>query len=90
VSGRHPPDRNGGTRTIRAAGQQAKRMLRRTPENITDIQPMKDGVIADFTTSEKMLQYFIRKMLQSRMLRPSPRVLICAPVGATGGTARNP
>jgi rod shape-determining protein MreB len=57
-------------------------MLRRTPENITDIRPMKDGVIADFTTTEKELQYFIRKVHQSRMLRPSSRVLICVPVGA--------
>ncbi len=76
-------DRSGGTRTIEAVGIDAKRMLGRTPENITAIRPMKDGVIADFTTAEKMLQYFIRKVHQSRMLRPSPRVLICMPVGAT-------
>jgi rod shape-determining protein MreB len=76
-------DRSGGTRSIEAVGQEAKRMLGRTPENITAIRPMKDGVIADFTTTEKMLQYFIRKVHQSKLLRPSPRVLICVPVGAT-------
>jgi rod shape-determining protein MreB len=76
-------DRGGGTRSIEAVGQEAKRMLGRTPENITAIRPMKDGVIADFTTTEKMLQFFIRKVHQSRLLRPSPRVLICVPVGAT-------
>jgi rod shape-determining protein MreB len=58
-------------------------MLGRTPETITAIRPMKDGVIADFTTTEKMLQYFIRKVHQTKMLRPSPRVLICVPCGAT-------
>jgi rod shape-determining protein MreB and related proteins len=76
-------DRSGGTRTIEAVGTEAKRMLGRTPEHITAIRPMKDGVIADFTTTEKMLQYFIRKVHANKMLRPSPRVLICVPVGAT-------
>jgi rod shape-determining protein MreB len=76
-------ERSGGTRSIEAVGMDAKRMLGRTPENITAIRPMKDGVIADFTTTEKMLQHFIRKVHQSKLLRPSPRVLICVPVGAT-------
>jgi rod shape-determining protein MreB len=44
---------------------------------------MKDGVIADFTVTEKMLQYFIRKVHKSRFLRPSPRVLVCVPCGST-------
>jgi len=58
-------------------------MLGRTPHNIEAIRPMKDGVIADFTVTEKMLQYFIHKVHESRFLRPSPRVLICVPVGST-------
>ncbi|MEA3413099.1 MAG: rod shape-determining protein [Pseudomonadota bacterium] len=76
-------DRSGGPKSIEAVGQGAKAMLGRTPETITAIRPMKDGVIADFTTTEKMLQYFIRKVHQTKMLRPSPRVLICVPCGAT-------
>jgi rod shape-determining protein MreB len=66
-----------------AVGAKAKEMLGKTPSNIQAIRPMKDGVIADFTTTEKMLQYFIRKVHQTKMLRPSPRVLICVPCGAT-------
>ena len=76
-------DRAGGPKSIEAVGKDAKAMLGRTPETITAIRPMKDGVIADFTTTEKMLQYFIRKVHQTKMLRPSPRVLICVPCGAT-------
>ncbi len=76
-------DRAGGGKSIEAVGAAAKGMLGRTPENITAIRPMKDGVIADFTTTEKMLQYFIRKVHQSKLLRPSPRVLVCVPCGAT-------
>jgi rod shape-determining protein MreB len=58
-------------------------MLGRTPRNITAIRPMKDGVIADFTVTEKMLQYFIHKVHESKIIRPSPRVLICVPCGST-------
>lgn len=73
----------GGPRTVEAVGTAAKRMIGRTPENIQAIRPMKDGVIADFTTTEKMLQYFIRMVHQHRFFRPSPRVLVCVPCGAT-------
>jgi rod shape-determining protein MreB len=72
-----------GPRTIAAVGMEAKRMLGRTPGNITAIRPLKDGVIADFTVTEKMLQHFIRKVHESRIFRPSPRVLICVPCGST-------
>jgi rod shape-determining protein MreB len=58
-------------------------MLGRTPQNITAIRPMRDGVIADFNITEKMLQHFIRSVHESKVLRPSPRVLICVPCGAT-------
>ena len=73
----------GGPKSIEAVGTEAKKMLGRTPENITAIRPMKDGVIADFTYTEKMLQHFIRKVDSGRILRPSPRVVICVPCGAT-------
>src|SRR5438132_1627454 len=58
-------------------------MLGRTPGHITAVRPMKDGVIADFTYTEKMLQYFINKVHGARMLKPSPRVLVCVPFGST-------
>lgn len=73
----------GGSRSIAAIGLTAKNMLGRTPNNIETIRPLKDGVIADFTTTEKMLQHFIRKVHKNRLLRPSPKVLICVPCGAT-------
>jgi len=74
----------GGSKSIAAVGKDAKVMLGRTPGNITAIRPLKDGVIADFEVTEKMLQEFIRKVHDSRFLmRPSPRVLICVPCGST-------
>ena len=73
----------GGPKTIEAFGKDAKGMLGRTPQNITAIRPMRDGVIADFDITEKMLQHFIRSVHESKVLRPSPRVLICVPCGAT-------
>lgn len=73
----------GGPKSIAAVGAEAKRMLGRTPGNITAIRPMKDGVIADFTVTEKMLQYFIHKVHESKFFRPSPRVLVCVPCGST-------
>lgn len=72
-----------GAKTIAAVGSEAKHMLGRTPGNISAIRPMKEGVIADFTVTEKMLQYFIHKVHQTRFLRPSPRVLISVPCGST-------
>ena len=73
----------GGPRTIAAVGSEAKRMLGRTPGNIATVRPMKDGVIADFTMTEAMLQHFIKQVHRSRFLRPSPRVLVCVPCGST-------
>ncbi len=72
-----------GQKTIEAVGADAKRMLGRTPGNITAIRPLKDGVIADFQVTEKMLQHFIAKVHESRFIRPSPRVLICVPCMST-------
>jgi rod shape-determining protein MreB len=68
---------------VEAVGAEAKSMLGRTPGNITAIRPLKDGVIADFTVTEKMLQHFIRKALPARYFRPSPRVVVCVPYGST-------
>ncbi len=81
VAIREEPGRGG--KIVEAVGQQAKNMLGRTPGNITAIRPLKDGVIADFTVTEKMLQHFIRKALPGRYFRPSPRVIVCVPYGST-------
>ncbi len=72
-----------GVKRVAAVGLDAKRMLGRTPGNITAIRPMKDGVIADFYVTEKMLQHFIHTVHENRFLRPSPRVLVCVPCGST-------
>jgi len=68
---------------IQEVGLAAKQMLGRTPGNITAIRPMKDGVIADFTVTEQMLKHFIRKVHQTRIFKPSPRIIICVPCGST-------
>ena len=70
-------------KTVVAVGLDAKRMLGRTPGNITTIRPLKDGVIADFLVTEKLLQYFIGKVHEHSFLRPSPRVLVCVPCKST-------
>ena len=72
-----------GQKSIEAVGKEAKRMLGRTPGNIQAIRPLKDGVIADFQVTEKMLQHFIAKVHETKFIRPSPRVLICVPCTAT-------
>ena len=72
-----------GQKSIEAVGTEAKRMLGRTPGNIQAIRPLKDGVIADFQVTEKMLQHFIAKVHESKFIRPSPRVLICVPCMST-------
>ncbi|MAJ90716.1 MAG: rod shape-determining protein [Legionellales bacterium] len=70
-------------KSILAVGEAAKKMLGRTPGHITAIRPLKDGVIADFTVTEKMLQYFIHNAHGSTFFKPSPRVLVCVPCGST-------
>ncbi|OXR74094.1 rod shape-determining protein [Pseudomonas aeruginosa] len=74
---------HGSQKSVVAVGTEAKRMLGRTPGNIAAIRPMKDGVIADFSVCEKMLQYFINKVHENSFLQPSPRVLICVPCKST-------
>jgi rod shape-determining protein MreB and related proteins len=66
---------------IHAVGAEAKRMIGRTPATISAIRPLRHGVIADFEVTEKMLRYFIRKAGQGRFAHP--RVVMCAPSGAT-------
>ncbi len=73
----------GGKKIIQAVGAEAKQMLGRTPGSIQAIRPMKDGVIADFNVTEQMLKYFIKKVHDSRLFQPSPRIIICVPYGAT-------
>jgi len=70
------------TRQVLAVGDEAKRMIGRTPGNIVAIRPMKDGVIADFDVTQTMLRYFITKAHSRRNL-VRPRVVICVPSGVT-------
>ncbi len=71
------------TNAIIAVGEEAKRMVGRTPAHIVAIRPLKDGVIADFDVTEKMLRYFIQKVHQRRSLA-RPRVVVAVPSGITG------
>lgn len=71
-----------GTSNVLAVGEEAKRMLGRTPGNIVAIRPMKDGVIADFEITEAMLRYFMRKV-HSRRVWKRPRIVIAIPSGIT-------
>ena len=73
---------NNETREVVAVGDEAKRMLGRTPMNISALRPMKDGVIADFEITEAMLRYFIQKV-NSQMRFVPPRVVVAVPSGIT-------
>src|SRR6201996_3203399 len=78
-----------GTSHVLAVGDEAKRMLGRTPGNIVAIRPLKDGVIADFEITEAMLRHFIHKVHNRRTLfKPRPRVVIAVPTGITEGEKR--
>jgi rod shape-determining protein MreB len=71
------------TGAIIAVGNEAKRMIGRTPSHIQAVRPLKDGVIADFDVTEKMLRYFIQRVHKRRLLA-KPRVVVCVPSGCTG------
>ncbi|MEL0230500.1 MAG: rod shape-determining protein [Deltaproteobacteria bacterium] len=73
-----------GNYEVLAVGEEAKRMLGRTPGSITAIRPMKDGVISDFDVTQEMLRYFIRQT-QKRfsVIRFKPRIIIAVPSGIT-------
>jgi rod shape-determining protein MreB len=73
-----------GTRRVLAVGEEAKRMLGRTPGDIVAVRPLKDGVISDFEITEAMLKSFITKVHQRRgLFAPRPRVVIAVPSGIT-------
>ena len=74
---------NTNTGAIVAVGVEAKRMIGRTPGNIVAVRPLKDGVIADFDVTERMLRYFIQKVHRRRHLA-KPRVVVAVPSGITG------
>jgi rod shape-determining protein MreB len=74
---------NTRTNAVLAVGSEAKQMIGRTPAHIVAIRPLKDGVIADFETTEKMLRYFIQKV-HRRSFMAKPRVVVCVPSGITG------
>ncbi|MEG0073145.1 MAG: rod shape-determining protein MreB [Clostridia bacterium] len=69
------------TNEVLAVGQEARKMLGRTPGNIVAIRPLRDGVISDYTVTEKMLKYFINKICGKFIF--SPRIMICIPSGVT-------
>ncbi len=72
-------DRNRGE--VLSVGEEARRMLGRTPGNIVAIRPLKDGVISDYAATEKMLKYFIRKVCGKFII--SPTIMVCVPSGVT-------
>ncbi|WAK00948.1 rod shape-determining protein [Methylobacter sp. YRD-M1] len=76
-------DKARSTKSIVAIGTDAKRIVGRAPGNITTVRPLKDGVIADFAVTQRMLRFFIEKVQKSRILRSSPRISICVPSGST-------
>ncbi len=71
-----------GSQKVIAVGLEAKEMLGRTPETVQTVQPMRDGVIADFVAAEEMIKHFIR-LIHNRKTLTSPKVMICVPAEAT-------
>src|SRR6056300_1016524 len=72
-----------GTNNVLAVGDDAKRMLGRTPGNIVAIRPLRDGVIADFEVTEAMLKHFVRKVSHRKPFFFRPRIMIAVPSGIT-------
>lgn len=71
------------TGKVKGIGLEAKRMLGRTPEGILAVRPMRDGVIADFDVTEKMLRYFLKTIIDKHIFRVKPKVIIAVPSGIT-------
>ena len=69
---------------VKGIGLEAKRMLGRTPDSIVAVRPLKDGVIADFDITEKMLRYFLSSIINKHVFRVKPKVIVCVPSGITG------
>ncbi|MDF2821746.1 MAG: hypothetical protein K0R15_2187 [Clostridiales bacterium] len=74
-------DRN--TEKIMAVGSEARAMIGRTPDNIIAIRPLRQGVISDYTVTEKMLKHFINKAVGKQFFKPKPRISVCVPSGVT-------
>jgi rod shape-determining protein MreB len=72
-----------GTGKVKGIGLEAKRMLGRTPDGIIAVRPLKDGVIADFDVTEKMLRYFLSAIINKHVFRVKPKVVVCVPSGIT-------
>jgi rod shape-determining protein MreB len=72
-----------GSGKIKGIGLEAKRMLGRTPDGIIAVRPLKDGVIADFDVTEKMLRYFLSSIINKHVFRVKPKVVVCVPSGIT-------
>ena len=70
------------TNKIKAIGEEARLMLGRTPGNIIAVRPLRQGVISDYTVTEKMMKYFIQKAIGRRSLR-KPKIAVCVPSGVT-------
>ena len=71
------------TGKIKGIGLEAKRMLGRTPDGILAVRPLKDGVIADFDVTEKMLRFFLKTIIDRHLFRVKPKVIVCVPSGIT-------
>src|SRR5690554_4762265 len=71
-----------GSKKILAVGEEARRMIGRTPGNISAVRPLKDGVIADYDITEMMIRYFINKVCGKRFFL-RPRIMVCVPTGVT-------
>ncbi|HOJ09417.1 MAG TPA: rod shape-determining protein [Clostridiales bacterium] len=72
------------TNKMLAVGEEARRMLGRTPGNIVAIRPLRDGVISDYDITEKMLKYFLNKVCGGRVIKLfKPRIIVCVPSGVT-------
>jgi rod shape-determining protein MreB len=69
------------TNSFLAVGEEARRMIGRTPGNIVAIRPLKDGVISDYDVTQRMLKFFIKKSIGKMVLKP--RIIICVPSGVT-------
>ena len=74
---------NTASKKIMAVGDEAKQMIGRTPGSIVAIRPMKDGVIADFATTQSMLKYFVKKAIPKGFFTRKPYVVVCVPSGIT-------
>ena len=71
------------TNKIKAIGEEARLMLGRTPGNIVAVRPLRQGVISDYTVTEKMLSYFINRTVGKSIFGRKPRISVCVPSGAT-------